>query len=305
MEETQQAGTFDLHIAFAGMCLLVRDSDRKDKRQMLHVLLPDDDLHMKSHLARLFVNPRYVAGDGTTLDPNGQRIEGMLLDLTGLVPNASAKLNDLRGLVDLDCVDGKAVKRELFTGTNPGGRVKTRISLAAGYVCDGNEGRKFKLGKCTVKNMPTWVQWVIPSIPSSTLTLEFTELNSSGRTFRVALRPVDGRIELAIFHAEERDKPRLPLEPLPLPDEVLLPTGTSSNVNAVHFTAFYPLVSVSANTEPPIYAEASINGAQTQHPEHHDHSGHSGGGQQKGFAGLDYRCIGATAPGEREDPGEP
>lgn len=288
MTEARQGSTFDLHIAFAGMCLLVRDSERKDKRQMLHVLLPNDDVHMKDHPAKLFVNPRYVVGSDTTLNPDGHPIQGTLLDLTRLVPNASAKLNDLKGLVDLDCVNGKAVSRDLFETAQPGPRVKTRISLSAGHALRGNKGRRFKLGKCAVKHMPTWVEWVVPGIPSGTLTLEFTELNSSKTAFNVSLRPVNGRVELAIFHALPGDRPDLPLE-LPLPPEK---KASGLQVSAAHFTAFYPLVNVDPSTDPPIYADSAIEGMEPDHPDHSHHSDQS----TKGIVGLDFRCVAATAP---------
>jgi hypothetical protein len=299
MDENTQNLTFDLHLVFAGMCLLVRDEVRSDNRKMLHVLLPGGSEDMEHHEARLFVDNRYVFGSGGPKGMYEVVLDGALLDLTTLVPNSNADLTKMHDVVDMSCIPAGPVPRRFFETAAPGGLVKARLSLAAGYAKQSNPGGRWNLGNCAPgKQLATWIEWVIPGLPRAPFSLSFSELNLSGVSGLLPLRPLGNKLELFVFHSKPDDRPKPPLGvPLPTPN-----TRPRPGTMAVHFKGFYPLMRATATTDGPVYVGEEGATGESNEAGHADavgdsgHTTHRKAGQAN--FGIDFTCVAATAPAE-------
>jgi hypothetical protein len=236
---------FDLHVTFAGMCLLVHD------RTQLHVLLPPTH----EHVAKLFYAQQHVDPTADKKEISEKHpLKNRLLDLRPLGPGSSVPGPVPPTVINLGTVMGLAVERKLFEsidtrppapfGQDPlPGLVLARVSLAAGTgivpLPPGNLGAVWKL-KGGYHRLAIKVQWTIPDVTGTEFRLRLKGLNGeSDEEVEHKLTPIreGGRdmIHLYVFHSPEDDLPNN----LPLP----APTTTLEiGAPASHFISYYSLL---------------------------------------------------------------
>jgi hypothetical protein len=295
MSNESAAPTTTLRITFAGLCLLVRDDVRTGKPKTLHVLLPGGTAHGEAHEARLYFDARYLIGDGVPSGTCEFDLRDVLIDLTDLLPGSDADLGKTKDLADLRCVTGDPVPRVLLDSDSPGSVVKSRISLAAGSGGRSHPGARWKLAECTLKYMPTNLEWVIAGLPAGAITLRLAALNNAGVAASLDLRPVGNKIELFVFHSPETELPRkLPAHPLTIPG-----MKPKKCYRAAHFAAFYPLVGASEDGPAPVHEDDGTCAAAGREPDTeataHQHSANPSTESRNEQRGFDYGCMLATA----------
>lgn len=285
---------FNLRFTFAGMCLLVRDDDK----QKLHVLMPPTgrNSHRSQHgIDEHFVRLRYdIQHERPTENTNKYKgvarftdikMEHGLIDLSGIT--GTPDLNYRPDIVDLQPVTNQPISRTLLEGHNPGDKVLSRVTLAAGSIGRYDRGGRWKLDENIpdkdAKYMAISVTWTIPGIDQEVLELEIKALNDEREpeSERKTLYPIGGTIDLSVLHTPEPE-----LRPCP-------PTGMpDKHQEAKHFKAYYDLFNLNgSHSRPtPIFVDAG----QPVEPE--DKNRTVRGPVQ--ILGSQVTCILATAEAE-------
>lgn len=219
---------FDLYITFAGMCTLVDDGTS------LHVLLPKS--HGKTvHLSTLYYEPEHapdhVPGEaGLRSHPLAHRY----LDLSSL-QTANGYVSGLPSeLFNMDDVTPAPLSRALLVGDG-GGKLTSRVTVKAGAYDDCDRGGRWIIAGEGPRFMAIAVRWKVAGITDELLRLNLQPLDGGGNGEVVKLVPINGRVEIAVFHTPANDVPtRLP----PVPR-----SGNNPNRGdkAKHFGAFYTL----------------------------------------------------------------
>lgn len=241
---------FDLHITFGGMCLLVRDYSAS----RLCVLMPPVSHH--PHDAILLYDGRYENGSGK---PGVKQVpmENLSLDLSALTTRDPLELELPGGLVDLDYITQQSVSRTLIDDADTGGRVLSKVLLAAGSPGKPSRGGRWRLGSRPPRFMATAVEWIIRDIQQEDLELTLRGLNQHSDQPTRRLRPAQDRsIRLWIFHTPPSEIP----ERLPPPGPTRRPVP---NEVAHHFEAFYSLYSRPADTPLPRFCNLGGEGLES------------------------------------------
>lgn len=271
---------FDLHITFAGMCLFV--PDKKNGQDVMHVLLPSTEHGhgggMSHHLSQLLYKPEHDPGKSASEaleKPMEVPLRDRLLDLTHLGDKSSYIPPDFSGVVDLNEAAERKVDRAFLDEVDTGGRVVTRVTLAAGSasIPERSKGGKWRLGHIS-KQMATGVEWTISDVQGDFLELELEGMNRDVNQPPHVLRlePVaDGGkqvIHLWLYHSPESEIPgELP------PSKI--PRTPNPGEKAEHFAAFYNLTGAPV----PVFEEMPKRGKDAP-----------------ALLGDELNCIVATAP---------
>lgn len=229
---------FDLHITFAGLCMLVDDTAGANKR--LHVVMPrTTGAHL--HAARLKFNLGHYNGLAE-LPLHGASIslENRKLDLSGLVTRTRLVPNLRQSNVfDLGTFAKVGVDRDLLDlgdDTSAPNASFARVTLAAGKIKRRKKGARWKMDGSGPVHMATSVQFRIEKVKGTALTLNLEPLNRNGTAETVTLKPITGVIRLWVYHSPLGE---IPLEIPPLRRAARKPADT----HARHVAAFYEVLS--------------------------------------------------------------
>lgn len=255
--------SFDLRITFTGMCLFVPDGER------LHVLMPATGGHgghgshrhdhepaghmhgngsdpagathpghgVEDHVVRLYFKSAYLRPGATGVGPElapAVAMDRRVLDLAGVSAGAIDPSLDGCELVDLEPIVGERISRSLLAPEPvPGGRLVSRVTLAAGRVTGHAPGARWQLTDDGQEVAMTYrVQWTVPVIhPGAAkhgLEWALTNLDGTPAEDLPRLFPVDGVIDVHVYHTPVRE----------LPPGVPQVTRVTQ---ADHFGAFYVL----------------------------------------------------------------
>lgn len=286
--------SFQLNIEFAGMCLLVHDTETGGGR--LQVLLPptgtDGSGHgghtaptdetsngadmIPLHVARLVYHAAYEQLDSAS-DHEVRKValDGISLDLSGVASNSDFRADMPREVVNLADVTSNPVSRSLFQG-NGGGRLVSRITMAHGAVSWRHGGGIFQFPSNSPRRMAIAVRWTL-EIDSDSLNLKLASFDGSSQDRSLELFPgPDRKLHLYVFHSPEDEIPGS------LPPRYAQSNPPKKGEAATHFRAYYDLTDGVEDPAPvPSYAGES-EGAKAE-------------GGTKGILGLHLTCMTATA----------
>lgn len=233
---------FDLHVTFAGMCMLVLHGGQ------LHVLMPSTGwLH--PHKAVLVYEARQenpaAPEDSLVVLP----LEGSEIDLTGLPGGGPPTLQGYAGHADIVNLSADLQTRRtvplkwLRPGTSS--TVRSRVTLATGTLVDHVPGGQWSVEGGPPRPMATSAEWKVVGAGTDSLVIE---VEGRHRTRRV-LRPLAGesKVHIVVMHVPGREVPRSkPTIPPPVGEP-------KHDSEARHFGAFYKLVAPGKPSRLPRY----------------------------------------------------
>jgi hypothetical protein len=233
--------SFTLRIRFTGMCLFIRDGSSR-----VHVLLP-------STAGNFPVTPEQMAGgqgngeggegsqgcgncteEGMTIEPHAVRVtfdtahlspgrvsrddylahvslKGRVLD----VPRVGA---EIEAELPPDLVSLGGILREEVFGDDADQLLACRFTFTSG-TCTGVAPGRCWSWRGNVRRMTHVVEWSIPDIPGDELRLPLTQFSGATGGELGPLYPVNGAIEMDVWHAPHADLPPDPVIPAePDPD---------------------------------------------------------------------------------------
>jgi hypothetical protein len=254
--------SFTLTVSFHGMNLFVREGT-----QALHVLMPstgsgDGCGCADPHAPRLIVDTAYMRSGQTGLDGvvahcslQNRKLEftqgGSALDNS--LPAELAKLGPLAAGV----LDGTAA--DLLSG---------RVLIQNGACSDYAKGACWSW-QGQIQRLSHVVEWSVADVPGDSLSLTLQLLNGAFGGAVPTLYPVNGVVEMEIWHAPHSE----------LPPDSLIPPPPARGGGAQHFTGFNRLLATAVN-DIPAYEPDSC--APIENPGKYD----------TGKGAATYSCVG-------------
>lgn len=269
---------FDLTIHFWGLCMFVPDGGT------VYVLLPSVGGDIPPHLAGLYVDPAYKEAGSRERAGSQER----LAELKGWEVTFAGKDTDTPAttlpaeLANVGAVAGLPVNTAVFD-SNPGGVLNARVLLTAGSPLSPEPGVALEQWRYPPTDPATGlmvtVVWRIPGVEGDSLELTLTPLGEGNPVVLHTLYPIDGGIQISVYHTAEEELPMSKVVPTPLP----------RGKPAKHFAAFYSLLD-----PPPAEADCPL-------PVSDAPSGTGGVADIKpvNFGEVAYTCMGPAqgAPG--------
>jgi hypothetical protein len=260
--------SFDLRIELVGLCLFVPDPGTGT----LYVLMPAAGGHghgVDPHVVRLCF-------DSAHLQPGSPRPNGIpalvAMDRVELV--AAAAGGELSLALPDELVDvGTETRRRIFPGAlrgdDPARRLAARVELRTGACTN------YQPGVCWSFPTPLRQQrlcnrliWNVGQIEEERLELAFDPLAGGKGATLPPLYPIDGGIELSVYHTTRDELPPAPHDPSPPP----------WGAPAHHFGAFYALFDPPVTDGPlPLFVGVAC-------------------GKHIGDGGSPYTCMAAQSP---------
>jgi hypothetical protein len=231
---------FTLRVSFHGMCMFVRDGTEK-----LHVLMPatggdastggDGCDCVEAHAPRLLfdsahLRPNQTAADDATVHVSLQKKKlefptgGNALDAT--LPTELAKIGHVRD--------------DVVTGENTE-LLNSRVLLRSGSCSDYAKGTCWTW-QGQAQRLSHIIEWTVENVPGDSLSLPLVGLTGIAMGTLPTLHPVDGVVELEVWHAPHTE----------LPPDSIVPPRPSRSGPAQHFSAFGKLL-VTGSTDVPAY----------------------------------------------------
>lgn len=286
--------SFQLNIEFAGMCLLVHDTETGGGR--LQVLLPPTGTHGSAHgghtaptdetndgadevplhVARLVYHAALEQQDsGSGHDVREVPLDDISLDLSGVESNSDFRPGMPREVVNLTDVTSKPVSRSLFRGDG-GGRLVSRLTMAHGEVSWHHRGGIFQFPSQPPRRMAIAVRWTL-DIESDRLSLKLAPIDGTSPDRSLDLFPgPDRKLHLYVFHSPDFEIPGT------LPPPYAQGKPPKPGEEATHFRSYYDLIDgVNVPRPVPVYVGES-DAAKSE-------------GEMKGIQGLTHTCMTATA----------
>jgi hypothetical protein len=227
---------FTLRITFSGLCLFVPERAAGGTTGRMHVLMPGMYGHHHHGPDR---HVPVLAYDSGHLVPGGAAMGvPALAKLTGyhltLVPGANADPRLCGHIVNLREITGRGVDPDLL-GADTRNKLVSRITLGAGRITRVAPGVCWEWRPGEFRPIAHRVEWEIENVPGDTLALAGEPIGGGGAQRPLGtLHPVDGRIDLQVFHETPDD---LPPDPAPLDH---LPAPMPGD-HPKHFSAYYGL----------------------------------------------------------------
>ncbi len=228
---------FTLRITFSGLCLFVPEPAAGGSNGRMHVLMPGMSGHHHHHAEDRHVAA--VAYDTGHLVPGGTPTGiTAMASLTGrqLIPVAGEEANlSLCGhIVDLREITGRAVDAD-HLGADAGKKLASRVTLGAGRITRVAPGVCWEWRPGELRPIANQVEWEIADVEGEQLTLVSELIGGGGEQKALGtLYPMDGRVNVVIYHEPPQD---LPPEPLHLEHQPVPARGFTPP----HFSAFYTL----------------------------------------------------------------
>jgi len=229
--------SFDLRISFHGMCMFVRDGS-----DALHVLMPatgSDGCGCPPHSPRLIFNsahlrPSQTAFDDTVVHRSLQNKKLEFADTGATLDNS----------LPTELAKTDTVRSDVFdeTNTDP---VASRVVLRNGSCSDYARGACWTW-KGQMQRLSHVIEWTIPGVTGSSLDLELLSLTGASGGSVPTLYPVNGCIELEVWHAPHAE----------LPPDYIVPARPSRGAGGSHFAAFGKLLDA-GTTDVPEYEDDS------------------------------------------------
>lgn len=239
---------FTLRITFSGLCLFVPEpAAGGGTTGRMHVLMPGmfgDHCGADRHVAALAYDTGYLLQGGA---PTG---------ITAMAPLTGQQLTPVAGeaanlamcdhIVDLRPVTGRPVDPDLL-GADTNKKLMARATLGAGGITRVAPGVCWEWNPGELRPIAHQVEWEIPDVEGDSLTLVSEPIGGGGeRKALGTLFPMNGRVNLIVYHETTQD---LPPEPLPVSRQPVPARGFTPH----HFSAYYTLFDAPASTMLPRY----------------------------------------------------
>jgi hypothetical protein len=228
---------FTLRITFSGLCLFVPERAAGGTAGRMHVLMPGMHGHHhhaeeERHVAALAYDTGHLVQGGT---PTG---------ITALAPLTNRQLTPVAGeaatlalcgqIPDLREITGRGVDPD-HLGADTSKKLTARVTLGAGRITRVSPGVCWEWRPGELRPIANRVEWEIADVEGEQLTLVSELIGGGGEQKALGtLFPMNGRVNLVIYHEPPQD---LPPEPLPLEQHPVPARGFTPP----HFTAFYGL----------------------------------------------------------------
>jgi hypothetical protein len=253
---------FTLRITFSGLCLFVPEPAAAGGTGRMHVLMPGMSGH--HHHGAEDRHVAAVAYDTGHLVPGGTHT-----GITALAPLTGRQLTPVAGeeaslslcghIVDLREITGVGVDPD-HLGPATSGKLASRVTLGAGRITRVAPGVCWEWRPGELRPIANKVEWEIADVEGEQLTLVSELIGGGGEQKALGtLYPMNGRVNLVIYHEPPQD---LPPEPLPVDHQPVPARGFTPP----HFTAFYGLFGGPVPTLLPRYHGLVYEGATIANP---------------------------------------
>jgi hypothetical protein len=238
---------FTLRITFSGLCLFVPEPVGAGGR--MHVLMPGMFEHpnhgAERHVSVLAYDTGHlVAGSPLTGISALAKLAGHTFSPAG--SGAAADLKLCSQIVNLREVTNQPVDPD-HLGADVKKKLVSRVTLGAGKITRVSPGVCWEWGPGEFRPIAHQVEWEVPNVQGDRITLVSEPIDGGGTSRALGtLFPVDGRVNLKVFHEMQQD---LPPDPLPIADQPKPKPGDSPP----HFAAYYDLFGGPVPTRMPKY----------------------------------------------------
>lgn len=226
---------FTLRITFSGLCLFVPEPANGGPAGRMHVLMPGmfgAHCGEDRHVAALAYDTGHLAAGGT---PTG---------ITAMAPLSGRQLTPVMGeeanlafcshIVDLREITQRPVDPD-HLGADTGKKLVARVTLGAGGITRVAPGLCWEWRPGEFRPIAHKVEWEILDVEGDALTLASEPIGGGGVAKALGtLHPIDGRVNLVVYHDTTQG---LPPEPLPQEHHPVPPPGFTPH----HFSAYYTL----------------------------------------------------------------
>jgi len=238
---------FTLRMSFHGMCMFVRDGT-----QALHVLMPTTGSAgcCEIHAPRLIFDSAHLRANQTGRDDALVHISLQKKKLE--LPLAG---NALDNTLPSNLANVGQVVGDVVTGTDVE-PLASRVLIRDGNCTD------FAKGACwswqgQVQRLSHVIEWSIPDMPGDSLSLPLYSLTGMQTGTVPTLHPIDGVVEMQVWHA-----------PYPeLPPDFVIPAPPARGGDAQHFSG-YGILLTSGTTDVPTYEDTACG--ELQNPSKYD-----------------------------------
>ncbi|HEX8246206.1 MAG TPA: hypothetical protein VF541_22030 [Longimicrobium sp.] len=219
--------SFTLRVSFHGMCLFVREGT-----QALHVLMPatggvadEDGCGCPPHSPRLIFDSAYLRPRQTALDH--ALVHCSMQKKTLAFPQAGSTLDSTlpAGLAKVG-----QVRPDVLSGQNTD-LVAARVLLRNGSLSDYAKGDCWSW-KGQLQRLSHIIEWTVGDLPGDSLALPLQGLTGAAAGSVPALHPVDGVVELEVWHAPHSE----------LPPDYIIPPPPAFRGAAQHFSSYGKLL---------------------------------------------------------------
>jgi len=223
---------FDLKIEFVGLCLFVPDYGS----QTMYVLMPHagtaggQGRTMPPHAVRLCFNAAYLQPGSTRL---WEAVTLVVMDGAELsLPPGPAELELPDELVNVGAVANRPIDTVALSA-DPAAKLTARALLRSGKYLehDGGGYWKYPSESSPPRQLPNRICWTVPGMEGDRLDLACAEFGGEPVLDLPSLYPIDGTIEVSVYHTPHEELPPLPVNP-PRP---------AQGAEAYHFAAYYEL----------------------------------------------------------------
>jgi hypothetical protein len=236
-------GTFDLRITVVGLCFFVPDPLTK----RMHVLMPSTAGHahggVSRHVTRLLYDAAHqqAGAEGLAGEAVSVPLDDGALDFARLPGGLDLALPG--SVVDVSPIVRDGVSRDALSNDS-GGRVRARVSFAAGRMSAPHRELRWDLGPYRAHPMANAVEWTVPGVSGDGIELPVSGLHGKAGPPLRPLHPVNGTLDLIVLHV-------LPEEVLPFGRPRELP---EPGFAAADFAAYYSLFDNPAETPLPRFS---------------------------------------------------
>lgn len=238
---------FTLRITFSGLCLFVPEPASGGTTGRMHVLMPGmfgDHCGADRHVAAVAYDTGYLVKGGA---PIGITV---MASISGQqftpVAGEAASLAMCDHIVDLRPITGRPVDPDLLDADSRK-KLMARATLGAGGITRVAPGVCWEWNPGELRPIAHQVEWEIPDVEGDSLTLVSEPIGGGGEQKALGtLFPMNGRVNLVVYHETTQD---LPPEPLPVARQPVPARGFTPH----HFSAYYTLFDGPASTMLPRY----------------------------------------------------
>jgi hypothetical protein len=233
---------FTLRITFSGLCLFVPEPANGGAAGRMHVLMPSmsgEHGMADRHVAALAYDTGYLVEGGTHTGITA--LAGLAGQQFTPVLGEAASLALCSHIVDLREITGRGVDPD-HLGADNQKKLMARATLGAGGITGVAPGVCWEWRPGEVRPIAHKVQWEIPDVEGDSLTLVSEPIGGGGGQKALGtLYPMNGRVNLVLYHETTQD---LPPEPLPVESQPVPARGFIPH----HFAAYYSLFGGSVTT---------------------------------------------------------
>lgn len=257
---------FTLRVSFHGMCLFVREGT-----DALHVLMPatggaaeDDGCACEPHVPRLIFDSAHLRPSQTA--PDDALVHCSLKSKKLELPQGGSAFE---GTLPAELANLGPVRADVVSGENTE-LVTSRVLLRNGAVSDYAKGDCW-MWQGQLQRLSHIIEWTVEDLPGDSLDLPLQGLTGTYAGEVPTLHPVNGVVELEVWHAPHTE----------LPPDYIIPPPPGTRGAAQHFASYGKLLAA-GTTDLPAYAPDECT--PIANPGRYDE------GQR---SAVTYSCVGA------------